>query len=340
MSFSAGALVEVRAAGGGFREGTVRRVSPDHGGTLTIELSPPPNEERAEKQSVTATMPDVRPRAPPPPADYVAGLEAGASVEALTSDGIWSPAAFLACKMLRSDGGARKCQCTVRMAVTGGEPKEETVDDHCVRPHKEWTDGAWVDAPGAALAHKEPAAANGTASGGEAAPGGAGGEAAPSAPPAPPVPTVIHPVAAGDAMEVTSFDEGLIGSWYEVKVVKLYAEGEAEGAAGQALVMYTAYPDNSNEWVDIARLRPVPPPNPTLPTPAAWTRRLTNGDPIELRYEQGWWEVQYLSRSGAQMSVLATRYGKVHTVSAAGMHPVPLSRQAKRAGVMGGCLRV
>jgi hypothetical protein len=36
---------------------------------------------------------------------------------------------------------------------------------------------------------------------------------------------------------------------------------------------------------------------------------------------QGWWEVQFLSRSGANLQVLATRYGKVHQVNAAGLRP-------------------
>ena len=65
----------------------------------------------------------------------------------------------------------------------------------------------------------------------------------------------------------------------------------------------------------------MPPPNPTLPTPATWTRRLQSGDMIELSYECGWWEVQFLSRSGSTLRVLATRYGKVHEVSSAGLRP-------------------
>ena len=76
-----------------------------------------------------------------------------------------------------------------------------------------------------------------------------------------------------------------------------------------------------SQWVDCSRLRPIPPPNPTVPTAAAWTRKLTNGDFVELNYEQGWWEVQYLSRAGANLSVLAVKYGKVHQVTASGLRP-------------------
>ena len=58
-----------------------------------------------------------------------------------------------------------------------------------------------------------------------------------------------------------------------------------------------------------------------MPTAAAWTRKLANGDPVELKYEDGWWEVQFLSRAGSNLSVLAVRYGKVHQVTAAGLRP-------------------
>jgi hypothetical protein len=65
----------------------------------------------------------------------------------------------------------------------------------------------------------------------------------------------------------------------------------------------------------------VTPSAPAGPTPTAWTRRLANGDQVELSYENGWWEVQYLGRSGATLRVHAVRYGKVHEVGAALLRP-------------------
>ena len=73
----------------------------------------------------------------------------------------------------------------------------------------------------------------------------------------------------------------------------------------------SANPCSVAQWVNCSRLRPVPPPTPSLPTPTAWARKLASGDPLELYYEHGWWEVQYLSRSGSTVRVLAARYGKV-----------------------------
>ena len=183
---------------------------------------------------------------------------------------------------------------------------ESTVDEKCVRPLREYKDGEWV-----AAAAPPAAASNGAPMETDAAP----------IHPPPEEPTILHPVTVGEAMETTSFDEGLIGSWYEVKIVRLGAEGDTEEGAGpgKVLVTYACSPDE--EWVAHNRLRPMPPPTPTQPTSAAWTRWLRAKDVCELRYEQGYWEVEFLSRSGSTLSVLARRYGKVHQVSAAGLRP-------------------
>ncbi|KOO24843.1 hypothetical protein Ctob_008341 [Chrysochromulina tobinii] len=131
----------------------------------------------------------------------------------------------------------------------------------------------------------------------DAAPRAEGAEAltSPAAFPIPVLPAEGPPVAVGDHMELTSLDEGLIGSWYAVEIVEVEQEGEADVGAGKpagprALVTYTAYPDQDQEWV-------------------------------ELSYENGWWEVQYLGRSGATLRVHAVRYGKVHEVGAALLRP-------------------
>ena len=268
-----------------------------------------------------ASSADVR---PPPPdhnaMDFVAGLEVETVVEALAQDGVWQPAAFLACKMMRGDGGVRKCQCTVRLHASG---EEEVVDETGVRPFLAWEGGAWVAATAPPAQEAKSVAADGDdamAVDGSAA---ADGEAAPYVPPPPVMPTIVHPVAVGDAMEVTSLEEGLIGSWYEVKVTKLGSDADAAegGGEGMAQVQYIKYPDQDLEWVERPRLRPFPPPNPSVPTAAAWTRKLQAGDMVELNYESGWWEVQFLSRAGSTLRVLAVRYGKVHEVSSSALRP-------------------
>ena len=53
-------------------------------------------------------------------------------------------------------------------------------------------------------------------------------------------------------MEVTSREEGLIGSWYEVKVIRLADQSEGSacemvGGERQALVQYVSFPDTSEE---------------------------------------------------------------------------------------------
>lgn len=132
----------------------------------------------------------------------------------------------------------------------------------------------------------------------------------PVLPPAP-------PVGVGDKMEVTSLEEGVIGSWYEVEILEL-DEGGADGGA-RAHVKYTI--DSSQEWVATNLLRPLPPAAPTGPSPTAWTRRLSSGDMVELSFDSGWWETQYQGRSGATLRVLAVRYGKVHEVKATLLRP-------------------
>ena len=327
----------------GWREATVQSVSPD-GASLTIELSPlePP---AVGGGTVVCKLTEVRPRPPPPPADYVAGLDEESVVEACGPDGIWQAAAFRAAKMLRSDGGARKLQCTVKMLAVG----EETVlDEKYLRPLLEWSAGEWKPArPSAALAHKPTGAAPMAVD--DAPPPPPAPPADPAAPITfpPPVLTVLHPVAVGDAMEVTSLEEGLIGSWYAVTVTKLGTAADAgkDPAAddGQyALVEYEADGDAAaeTEWVSCLRLRPTPPPPPAVPTATAWTRRLTSKDTVELSYEQGWWEVQFLGRSGATLRVFAQRYGKVHEVHATSLRP---GWQAPEPGVwkfpLGGVLK-
>ena len=308
----------------GWVTATLTGTAPEDSSMALITLSAPAGDDGPQSQ-VPADK--VRPPPPAPPEDYLASLDTDAIVEALTESNRWQPATFLACKMLRSEGGGRKCQCTVRFIST---EVEALVDEQGVRPFLAYSDGSWAPAPspptaatGSALATAstnrpdggDPMAIDGAATEVSATAGAAAANE----------PQVLHPVSEGATMEVTSREQGLIGSWYEVKILRLGTEADAAsgGDPGHFLVHYTGTDESGNddEWVEQSRLRPLPPASPTVPTPVTWTRRLQSGDTIELQYEQGWWEVQFLSRSGSTLRVLATLYGKVHEVTASSLRP-------------------
>ena len=104
-------------------------------------------------------------------------------------------------------------------------------------------------------------------------------------------------ISAGDAMELTSEEVGLRGSWYTVTVAELNlpeaaagAEGEAPGAEGGAkgevLVKYDAEGYGEER---VARCRLRPPPPPLSAAPPSWPSRLRHGEALQLSYEQGWY---------------------------------------------------
>ena len=268
---SAGDLVEVRIASlGGFCEGTVRCIDVD--GVLTIDMA---TDHAADVNTVCVTETDVRPRPPSPPIDFVASLDGNVNVEARGVDGVWQPAKLIACKMLRNEGGARRCQCTVQFIR---QRTEVVVDEASVRPLLEWQRDSWAPVPQiredlAPSAEVSCVAVDGESVAVSAADDSPSAGAAGGAPPFV-EPMLAHPVTPGELMEVTSFDEGLIGSWYEVKIVRLGTDPPEGGGpddarsrgrirdcaqlAGllvvdghfgsrQALVLYTAFPDNAHE---------------------------------------------------------------------------------------------
>ena len=160
-----GASCEAKVPGG-WSAGTV--VSSD-AGSYSVKTA----------SGITFTCSEVRAPPLPPSDDFLSGLDVEAAVEALTTDGVWKPAIFLACKMLRGEDGARKCQCTVRIGTD-----EVVVDEAGVRPC---------------------VAAGGSAGGDDAMAVDGGADGAPAAdadapPPPPPKPTIQHPVEVGAVM--------------------------------------------------------------------------------------------------------------------------------------------
>jgi hypothetical protein len=97
-----------------------------------------------------------------------------------------------------------------------------------------------------------------------------------------------HEFKFGDEVEVAGAEAGYEGSWYLAEVV------DAKDSAA-VLVQYEAlYQDDGStpltERIKASRLRPTPPP------PAAdWLGALAGGAACELRHEDGWWEVEYVS---------------------------------------------
>ena len=91
-------------------------------------------------------------------------------------------------------------------------------------------------------------------------------------------------------VEVRMEDEGLIGSRYEGQVVRIGADPGRSGKDG-ALVRFLAFNEEQSnellcEWVALEQLSPPPPP-----APEGFVGRLQLGDPLEVRYDDGWWEV-------------------------------------------------
>ena len=122
----------------------------------------------------------------------------------------------------------------------------------------------------------------------------------------------------GERLELTSTEEGLVGSWYGVEVMEVGADANA----GKVFVKYVECDESEPPlWVDLSQLRPMPPPTPDVPTPIAWTKKLVNGDGLQLYHEQGWWDVQYLSRSAGVLRVVAKGYNIVHEVYPTKLRP-------------------
>ena len=302
-------------------------------------------------ETIEVSSDEERLRPAPPDAggeDYVSGLAAGAAVEAFMA-GSWQRASFAGAKMQRLESGARHTQCSVEVG-DGGVPSSVSADE--VRPRWEWSvAGGWKqggaqadDAAPAAASEPtatevaEPAAAataNGVAadddghvadaseepvppppSGDGAATADAGGEAEPMAEDdsaaAPAAAAEAVEIAVGAEMELTSFEDGLKGSWYAVRVEEV---GCSDGAVR---VQYTAE-GYGEERAAAERLRPPPPPLGAAPT--GWASRLRSGELVQLSYEHGWWDVKFVRRSGSEFTVLAATYNITHVVGKARLRP-------------------
>ena len=153
--------------------------------------------------------------------------------------------------------------------------------------------GAVAEAEGAGAAEEEAAAealadpeAAGEKAGAAEAEGEVKGEAEGEA-------AAAGTISVGDAMELTSEEVGLRGSWYTVTVAELSlpeavagAEAGAEGEAkGQILVKYDAEGYGEER---VARCRLRPPPPPLSAAPPSWSSRLRHGEALQLSYEHGW----------------------------------------------------
>jgi hypothetical protein len=85
-------------------------------------------------------------------------------------------------------------------------------------------------------------------------------------------------------------------------------------------VCYEAFREDdgstSEEWVDLNRVRPLPPTHS-----ASFVSTLRKGAPLEINFEEGWWEVSFEATVGPKYVVGADRYKVQHTVLPAQLRP-------------------
>ena len=336
MELRLGSKLEVRGATGWTPASVVGAVCP---GRFRVAL--------VGAETIEVMSDEERLRPAPPAAggeDYVTGLADGAAVEAYVA-GSWQRASFSGAKMQRLESGARHTQCSVEVG-NDGAPSSVSADE--VRPCWEWSAaGGWQQgsarpddpAPAAseatAMEAAEPAAPASAAttngvhttddgqvagaseepvpppppSGADAATADAGGEMEQDDSAAAPAAVEI---TVGAEMELTSFEDGLKGSWYAVRVE------EVGCSDGTVRVQYTAE-GYGEERAAPERLRPPPPPLSAAPT--GWASRLRSGELVQLSYEHGWWDVKFVRRSGSEFTVLAATYNITHVVGKARLRP-------------------
>jgi hypothetical protein len=295
MAFHEGDLVEYSAEAGLFEQCTVALPStasvpptPGHAATVLLRR----NDGSAPFQ---ALLSKVRPPAPPPPDDFVSHLAVGALVEATSSDGwargrwlepVPGSAAPLSVKLDADRMVTSVTTAHVRPALdwVDGEwrPTPDDPPAHLPPP----ADAPMPDAPPGdppapaptppvAPAPTPPAAAEAAVEPAAAPPAMNPPPAAPAASPPPFAPEVSAEVSkdppselpiptpeearelytVGAPVEVTSFEDGLRGSWYRATVLA------APSASGVVKVRYAVNGASGPEEEEVAanRLRPLPP---------------------------------------------------------------------------------
>jgi len=116
--------------------------------------------------------------------------------------------------------------------------------------------------------------------------------------------------ATGSSVEVTSFADGLRGSWYSGLVV------ESPTARGAVRVRYTGS-NTEEEEVSVSRLRPEP-PEVLL---SEWKALACADTALELYFQQGWWDVVVAEVKKTCIAVVAPEYAKRHTVPPTKLRP-------------------
>lgn len=125
----------------------------------------------------------------------------------------------------------------------------------------------------------------------------------------------------GMEVEVKGRDKGFEGSWYLAEVL---SAKEAGACTVQYDGLYETPPAGQpgttpvQETVSSDHLRPKPPA-----TPPNWPEKLTVGMPLELRHDDGWWQVTYVSTKvgSSQLLVKSAHWGSQHLVEQADLRP-------------------
>ena len=129
----------------------------------------------------------------------------------------------------------------------------------------------------------------------------------------------------GHLVEVRGVEEGFLGSWYAARVI----ETQETKSNVRLRLCYLAFQEEDGsfweDWLDLQHIRPMPPDHD-----ATFLESMKKGAPLEIRIEEGWWEVEFCGREGPNYVVAAKRYQVQHTVPASQLRPAWNWQQQQR----------
>ena len=117
-------------------------------------------------------------------------------------------------------------------------------------------------------------------------------------------------------VEVRGSEEGFLGSWYAARVL----EAKEGRQAVRLHLCYLAFQEEDGslweDWLDHPMVRPMPPNRSD-----DFVDALKKGSALEVNIEEGWWEVELVSREGPNFLVESKRYKVQHVVQIEKLRP-------------------
>jgi len=117
-------------------------------------------------------------------------------------------------------------------------------------------------------------------------------------------------------VEVRGSEEGFVGSWYTARVM----EAKEARSSVRLHLCYLAFQEDDGslweDWLDHNMVRPLPPEGQD-----DFVDGLKKGAALEVFIEEGWWEVEFVSRDGSNFVVESKRYKVQHTVQRSQLRP-------------------